>query len=168
MGLVLEGFPKGKMPQNTVPGPDGEKGDFASQIRAAETVISRRHDAELSKGEPRRSPVSLKVPVYLVVIFISAIVVYLNFPELTAATMMKKPLRTGSYLTDRKTDLCISNLWAITSALRANLPAPKLLCPLSDEPYEVTPDSAACPNPGLHYAAAIHGNKVNVIPTLEK
>jgi hypothetical protein len=156
------------MPQENSPGQGSRKNDFASQIRDAETSISRRRDAALSAERAPRPRLSLKVPAYLIIILLSTIAIRLNSPELMAASIMKKPLRSGSYLTDRKTDLCISNLWAITSALRANLPAPVLTCPVSSEPYQIFVDSASCPNPKLHEAIALHGNKTSVIPTLEK
>lgn len=155
--------------QNT-PGPGQEKdaSDFASEIRGAETVISHAKETEIRTETGKKPPFNWKAFAYTVAILASLITVYLNIPELMAASLMKKPLRVGTYLTDRKTDLCICNLWAITAAMRAKEPLPVLACPASGAPYVVEKDLVRCPNPDLHGAVKLYADGKNVIPFHEK
>jgi hypothetical protein len=156
------------MPDTPEPAQEKNTSDFASQIRGAEDVISHVKEAEIRTEARRTAPVNWKVLGYAAVILASLVTVYLNIPELMAATLLKKPLRAGTYLTDRKTDLCICNLWAITASMRAKEPLPALTCPASGKPYIVERDLVRCPSPDLHAASKLYADAKNVIPFHEK
>jgi len=148
--------------------PAGSGNDFASQIRDAEDAIYRAREAAAKAEAGRKPSLNWKKAVYIALIAACAATIYLNLPELMAASLMKKPLRTGSYLTDKKTDLCICNLWAIAAAMREGAELPALTCPVSDAPYIITKDSVSCPSPDGHGALRLYADKHNVIPFLEK
>lgn len=142
--------------------------DFASAIRTAETAISKTKAAEAGRPVPAARGGLIKNVFYIALLLACAVVFYRGFPELAAASFSQKPLRTGPYGTDAKTDACIANLWELAAAMRAGSKLPQRVCPASGKPYSVEKGVVSCPTPGLHGAARLYADSRTVMPVYEK
>lgn len=79
--------------------------------------------------------------------------VIMNLSVFQAALTEPKPVRWGTYDTDRDTDRCIMNLWKAFSTLRSG-EKNALSCPLTGAAYIVVDGPGGkivrCPNPDRH------------------
>ncbi|OGS14342.1 MAG: hypothetical protein A2285_06625 [Elusimicrobia bacterium RIFOXYA12_FULL_57_11] len=150
------------------PDPASQGEDFAAQIRGAENSIARGKEAESRAEAGKKPPLEWKNFLYGALIFVSFFTIYRNLPEFAATSFTQKPLRYGSYDTDKNADLCISNLWAIAAALRSGARLPAFTCPASGVAYIAGRNAVRCPNPSLHGAIKLYADKKNIIPFLQK
>lgn len=93
----------------------------------------------------------------------------LQAPRLTTIFKDDKPIRAGTYSTDRLADQCIKNLWHISSLLQKDkVTFSDYFCPASKKPYVIiTTDEnmiVSCPNPGLHNLTGLSVSKKSPVP----
>jgi hypothetical protein len=79
---------------------------------------------------------------------------YSLIPQITLAFQPLRPLRMGTYQTDKATDKCIENIWKIASGN-----SKKTYCPVSKAPYKETEKGIYCPNPEKHGFKNIYFDK---------
>lgn len=80
-----------------------------------------------------------------------------------------RPLRAGTYQTDRQADQCIERLWRVAARLQQDRqPGPGTVCPATGKPYIVSDEKgdwvARCPNPKAHGVQAIRIRKGHPVP----
>ncbi len=100
-------------------------------------------------------------------------VIAIQVPKLFSAFKKVKPIRSGTYSTDKQTDQCIKNLWHISKLLQeGKFPEVDLVCPVSKKPYVVTNIEGdivvRCPNPELHGFKEIRVSKSSPCPEIRK
>lgn len=81
------------------------------------------------------------------VLIAAALCLWRAAPELSASFSDRKPLRHGTYATDKDTDSCIKNLWALGSGTAE---AASITCPVSGLPYLAEGAGFRCPFPERH------------------
>ena len=81
------------------------------------------------------------------VILLAAVYVWLSLPDLRRAMSPSKPLRQGTYETDRRADECIRALWGLAAGTADQASA---VCPVSKLAYKHSGGGHACPNPEKH------------------
>lgn len=82
-------------------------------------------------------------------------------PAFVQSVQPQHPIRTGVYTTAGQCDACVENLWVFSAALMdgSELPAQRLTCPATGEPYVVTESAdgtvVSCPNPEEHSLSSL-------------
>ena len=86
---------------------------------------------------------------------VSFVVLIAQAPPLMQAFQDAQPIRIGTYDTDAQTDLCIHNLWSISSHFQGSSGLDMDISePISNAPYTIETHNGemivACPNPAAH------------------
>ncbi len=108
---------------------------------------------EQAKPAPARPACSPELRCRLVkagqitVILLAAAYVWLSLPDLRRAAFPAKPLRQGTYETDRRADECIKVLWGLAAGTVAQTSA---VCPVSKLAYKHSGGGFSCPAPERH------------------
>jgi hypothetical protein len=97
----------------------------------------------------------------------AVLVVARNISVLRAAVTEPKPVRWGTYKTDREADRCIANLWKAYAALQSGGKL-ELSCPLTGAAYVVEEGPGRkvvrCPNPGRHGLVELRAGGARGVP----
>lgn len=80
-------------------------------------------------------------------ILLAAAYVWLCLPDLRRSVSPSKPLRQGTYETDRRADECIKVLWGLAAGTVDQASA---VCPVSKLTYKRNGGGFACPAPERH------------------
>lgn len=87
------------------------------------------------------------IALQIAVLTLSCAYIWVSLPAARAAISKVRPLRYGTYSTDRKTDDCIKNLWGLAAG---TLDAAAAVCPTSGARYTRSGGSFSCPSPEKH------------------
>jgi HPt (histidine-containing phosphotransfer) domain-containing protein len=132
-----------------------------------EKVIEKSE--EKATGKKKRDKRVLWISFMLLLIAACMAVLIVQIPKILDGTRPGKPIRQGTYETDRTTDECIKNLWIISKALQENkAPDSSIRCPATDEPYRIETTKAYCPNPDKHNLKSLSVGKETKIPEAVK
>ncbi len=110
---------------------------------------------------------------YAILIICTAIVIY-QIPKLVPTFGHgERPLRDGTYATDKRTDECIDNLWKISGLLQKGEPImDDILDPASNKPYVVTKTRddviVSSPRPELYGLKVLRVSKKHPVPRVTK
>ncbi len=97
------------------------------------------------------------------------VVLTIQIPKILDVARPGKPIRQGTYETDKAADECIKNLWLISKAFQENKkPDASLRCPVTNEPYRFEATKAYCPNPDRHNLKSLSVGKETKIPEAVK
>jgi hypothetical protein len=131
-------------------------------LMAVEDVVTgfnqRQEDKAARKQiekEKRNFRGRLRIASQGVLFVIAAVVMSMQAPRIIAGLKDDKPIRSGTYATDAKTDQCIDTLWQISKLLQeGSLPGKDAVCPVSKKPYGFTTVRGnlvvRCANPERH------------------
>lgn len=97
----------------------------------------------------------------ILIIIAALLVIYKQYPNLSASSTPQRILRYGTYETDAKTDECISNIWKLMGNKKL-----KLHCPVSGKEYIIEGDEIRCPDASAHGFKKIYSSK-GQIPRVE-
>ena len=143
--------------------------------REAVEGIDRRVEKKETKKQEQEAKKRKKSKMWIVcqwVILAACItVIAIQVPGFMSAFEKDKPIRYGTYATDAQTDQCIKNLWQVSKLLQeGKLPGKDILCPASQEPYEVTETGedtvVRSPKPELYGFREIRVSKNKPVPEL--
>jgi hypothetical protein len=119
--------------------------------------MNERHNPDPSSGDEVSKPRSRrKIPLAAIIIIGCAVIIVSQVPNLKQSfTLLFPPSPTGANLTADPRDLCIANLWNISSQLQKGVRSfPGAVCPLTQKPYRIETVNGniivSCPNPGAH------------------
>jgi hypothetical protein len=150
-----------------------EKGaEYCSRcmIEQAEDYVPEAPERPLIKrAKKSRAWLIVQIAIILVAVAIMA----LQTPRLISAVKGDRPLRQGTYATDKETDQCIKNLWHIARLIQeGKAPGPDIVCPISKRPYAIKTMGedvwVSCPNPELHGFKEIRVSKRRPVPEISK
>jgi hypothetical protein len=128
---------------------------------------------------PERPPIKRQkrsrtwLVVQVAIILVAVAIMTLQIPRLISAVKGERPLRQGTYATDKETDQCIKNLWHIVRLIQeGKAPGKDIVCPISKKPYVIRDIGkdvvVSCPNPELHGFKEIRVSKRRPIPEISK
>lgn len=100
---------------------------------------------------PERRKLFVKIA-QICALIAAAVYLWSAAPELNAAFSERKPLRHGTYDTDKDTDRCIKNLWALAAGMAE---AASISCPVSGLQYLAEGPGFRCPSPERHALASL-------------
>ena len=124
-------------------------------IEMAEKNISGPElEVPVADGSPERKRAIWKI-VHIFIIILCLTIIAFQVKKIIGRRDSYRPIRQGSWETDKVTDACIKNLWQISRILQdGKLPGKDIVCPGSGKPYIITgtgrSTAARCPNPELH------------------
>ena len=105
----------------------------------------------------------------LLLIAACAVVLIIQIPKILDGARPGKPIRQGTYETDKAADECIKNLWVISKELQENkVPDSSIRCPVTNQPYRIETAKAYCPNPDKHNLKSLSVSKETKIPEAVK
>ncbi|MDD4004493.1 MAG: hypothetical protein PHW69_04735 [Elusimicrobiaceae bacterium] len=94
-----------------------------------------------------------------------------NIVEFRSTLKPGRPLRWGSYNTDRETEKCVTNLWKALSAFQQGDRA-VYVCPATGAPYQLINTAEGpvleCPNPHKHKLRRLRAGGKLVMPQAAK
>lgn len=138
-----------------------------------EKAATREKEKE-DQGKAKEKRKTIRIALQLLLLLASIVVIIFQAPSLISSISREsKPLRHGTFETDKLTDACIQNLWKVSALLQqGKLPDKKLLCPASQKPFNITETDgdivASSPNPELYGFKAIRVSKRKPVPELIK
>lgn len=144
---------------------------IATEIVSKAESDEAKRQAEIARKKSRAGRGSL-VFQYLIILT-GIIFIILQVPSISRSLQSEKPLRYGTYETDRAADKCISNLWEISGLLQQGQPpGDDLTCPVSAKAYVLTRKNGrltvSCPNPGLHRLRVLQVSRGAPVPVALK
>ncbi len=120
---------------------------------------------EKAPGKKKRDKKVLLIIFMLLFAAACVAVLIIQIPKILDGAKPGKPIRQGTYETDRTADECIKNLWVISKALQENkAPDSSIRCPATNEPYRIETAKAYCPNPDKHDLKSLSVSKETKIP----
>lgn len=153
-----------------------EKDDYQSAALDALKDFKKEAVKREEKKEARQQAKGKKKKLWLAlqwVLLLASITIFIfQAPRLLySITKENKPHRIGTYDTDKRTDMCIKNLWKVSALLQQDkLPEKNMLCPVSQKPYEITESGddiiVSSPSPELYGFEAIQVSKKKPVPEL--
>ncbi|MEA3307056.1 MAG: hypothetical protein U9Q34_04660 [Elusimicrobiota bacterium] len=116
----------------------------------------KRDNKKIIENNTKRKENLKKAAVFLKIFILIALAAYFYtlIPRLTLALKPLRPLRMGTYHTDKTTDKCIANIWRIASG-----DSPEITCPETNAPYKQDEKGIYCPNPQKHGLVDIYFDK---------
>jgi len=163
--------------------PEGGKSFICSRCAAlmaardAVEGIDRRVEKRESKKQEQEAKKKKKNKMWVVcqcVILAACIVIIaIQVPRLMSSFEEKKPIRQGTYATNKNTDKCVRNLWHIARLLQeGKQPGTDLVCPETGSAYVVATNEddtiVRCPNPGAHGFSEIRVSLKHPVPEVIK
>lgn len=103
---------------------------------------------QVSPETRRRFAVALQIGVLV----LACAYIWISLPAAKAVLSRGRPLRYGTYATERKTDECIKTLWGLAAG---TVDAGSAVCPLSGERYRHAAGGFSCPAPEKHGLAVL-------------
>lgn len=105
--------------------------------------------------EKKKLKSRLRLAFQWAILVVAVTIIVIQVPKIVVEFKDNKPIRSGTYATDAKTDQCINNLWRISRLLQeGRMPGKDMVCPVSQKPYVLTTVRgnivARCANPELH------------------
>lgn len=138
-----------------------------------DTRIKERAGKEKSRESKRRKLKRLGLTAQIAVILLCLVTILLYMPKIINGFNNNKPLRHGTYKTDKYSDKCISDLWRISKMLQqGQIPGDNIVSPVSSKPYEIIRTEndiiVRCPDPERYGLKDIRVSKLNPVPEVVK
>ncbi len=135
-------------------------------VEKQEKIIEKSQVNKI-KSEKRKGKTWLVLTWVLVIACI--VILGIQIPKILDEARPNRPIRQGTYETDKMSDECIKNLWILSKSLQENKsPDVSLSCPASNEPYKLVIGKAYCPNPEKHNLKSLSVSKDSKIPEAVK
>jgi len=136
-------------------------------VEKQERIIEKSDKKTPSVKKAYKKPVMIAFT--LLVIAACVVVLAMQIPKIINETKPGKPIRQGTYETDKTADECIKNLWLISKSFQENKPPDaSLRCPSTKMPYRIESGRAYCPNPDKHSLKSLSVSKETKIPEAVK
>ena len=116
-----------------------------------ENKTTRKHEDQERKKRKGKMLLALQ----LLALMAALVVIIVLAPRIAADLKGSKPIRSGTYATNKNTDQCINNLWRISRLLQeGKTSGDAIVCPESGRPYSLVEREGDivvyCANPELH------------------